>query len=610
MEESMIDQIKIIPEICSVTTLRKAITHLKQHGVVSLLYKVREKLDRQYLYNKWINENEPTLEELAIQREEIFIAMPKISVIVPIYDTPRSVLHATIQSVLEQTYSNWELCLVDGFSKASHIRGMLEQYADEDDRILVRFLNCNKGIVGNSNEALSIATGEFVALLDHDDLLSPFALYEIVRAINKNPDVDFIYSDEDKISENGDLRFDPHFKPSWSPDMLRSYNYITHLAAMRKTVVERVGGFRDGFDGSQDYDLFLRITEETKRIVHIPKILYHWRAIRTSVAGEPGAKSYAYEAAKRALESHLEREGIDGVVDYGESLGSYRINYKLASFPRISIVVPAEDYTGELSRCLESLLRITGYADYEVLIVTNSISEKQIRGINTLLECYDKLYVITSGTHLSYPALCNLGARSSSGDVLLFLDSDIEVIGADWLSNMVQHTTRKENGAIGAKLLYLNRRVYHAGIILGLNGVTGHSHKLCSSRSKGYMQRLEIVQNVSAVSGSCMMMRKSVLEDVGGFCEEFSMAYADVDLCMRIREKGYLIIFTPYSQMYCRSPGVCGYEDARDKTMKYAKDIALFKERWAEELAAGDPYYNPNLTLEDSDFSIKVKCRK
>lgn len=582
---------------------------LKKNKVKMVMAKMRAKLSgnsRFIGYNVWIEKNEPDMGQLEIQKTTKFDYVPKISVIVPVLNTPKIFLNDMIESVICQTYAHWELCIADGASKEPYIRDLLEMFLRREPRIKVKFLSENKGISGNSNEALSLASGEFVVFLDHDDTLSPFALFEIVKVVNENPETDFIYSDEDKISEDGTRRFEPHFKPDWSPDTLRSCNYITHLTVIRSDLLEKTGWFRPGYDGSQDYDIILRATEQAKNIVHIPKILYHWRISKNSTAGNSSAKLYAYESAKKALGDHLSRIGLEGDVQDGHLFGTYRISYVTTSRPNISIIIPNKDNAAILKKCVNSILSKSSYTNYEIIIVENNSTHEKTFKLYDEFKKRDNIRVMTWENPFNYAAVNNFAVGYVKGEILLFLNNDTEVINADWLERMLELAIRKDVGAVGAKLYYPDKTIQHAGVIIGINGVAGHSHKYFMKILNGYVGRLQIVQNLSAVTGACLMMRREVFEEAKGFDEEFLLALNDVDLCLKIRENGYLVVWTPYSELYHYEYKTRGYNDTPGKKEQYEREVKLFQKKWKDFLGKGDPYYSPNLTLEKEDFSIKT----
>jgi GT2 family glycosyltransferase len=555
-------------------------------------------------YARWIRQNEPTAEDLEKQRRESFPRRPKISIIVPTYNTPLRFLDAMVQSVVQQTYPDWELCVADA-SPGHPVRTRLKAHAGSDRRIKVRFLSENRGIAGNTNEALALASGDFVAFLDHDDTLAPFALYEVAAAVNRHPDADVFYSDEDKIDTAGRLRQDPHFKPDWSPDTLRSHNYMCHLSIFRRDLMERLGGLSQGVDGSQDYDLVLRATEKAQKIVHIPKVLYHWRIHPDSAAATLHAKKYAFEAAKKALAAHLDRCDEEGMVLDGAFLGVYQIRYPLTQKHVVSIIIPTRDQSEVLRRCLLSLRRST-YTRYEVILVENKSVQPETFAYYDRLRSQSNLRIMTWEGPFNFAAVNNAAVKEAQGDVLLFLNNDVEVITPDWLERLLEHVQRPEIGAAGAKLYFPDDTVQHGGVILGVGGIASHAHVGWARPEAGYFGRLAIIQNVTAVTGACLMTRRAVFAEVGGFDERFVLAYNDVDLCLKMREKGYRIIWTPYAELYHHESKTRGLEDTPAKEARLKKEVEIFLSNWRPLLVAGDPYYNPNLAVRQPAFSPKV----
>jgi O-antigen biosynthesis protein len=549
------------------------------------------------LYAYWIQRNEPGPDQLARQRAARFPQPVKISIVTPTYETPAAFLKAMLQSVCEQSYADWELCIADGGSRSAEVRAVLETEARRDPRVRVAFLPRNEGIAGNSAAALALATGDYVAFLDHDDLLAPFALYEVARAINQDPDADVLYSDEDKIDSAGVRRSEPRFKPDWSPDVLRCHNYICHL--------EQVGGLRPGFDGAQDYDLILRASERAKKIVHIPKILYHWRMHGGSTAQRAGAKSYTNEPGRRALQEHLTRQGIEGVVADSPHPNLFQTTYKLTRRPLVSLIVATRDQAAMLTRCLDSVAR-SGYDRREILLVENNSKEP------ATFACYEQLAgrpdvrLLTWDRPFNYAALNNWAAAQAHGEMLVFLNNDVEAITPDWIERMLEHAQRPEVGAVGAKLYYPDDTIQHGGVVLGVGGgVAGHAFGRYPRAATGYDCRLISLQNLSAVTAACMMMRKDVFEEVGGFDEGFVLAYNDIDLCLRVRRAGYLIVWTPLAELYHHESATRGYDDRPEKQARFQSEIRRFLMKWGDQLWKGDPYYNPNLSLEGADFSFR-----
>jgi glycosyltransferase involved in cell wall biosynthesis/ubiquinone/menaquinone biosynthesis C-methylase UbiE len=554
-------------------------------------------------YILWIQKNEP--DELEFSRMEkeakTFKNNPKISIITPVWNIEEKWLTKAIDSVQNQVYNNWELCITDGGSTKPHIKRILDNYAQKDKRIKVNFLEENRGISGNSNEALLLATGDFICFLDHDDELAPFALYEVVKLLNLNPEIDFIYSDEDKLDEAG-KRCDAFFKPDWSPDLLLSVMYTCHLGIYRKKLVDSIGGFRNGVDGSQDYDFVLRFTEHTnpKRIVHIPKILYHWRKISGSIASDPNAKNLInIQAAKKALNDALVRRGIDGEVLDGKWISSYRVKRKIIGNPKVSIIIPTRDHVDLLRGCIDSLISKTTYSNYELIVIdNNSVEHETIEYLNKL----DYL-VISFPEKFNFSKIVNLGAKYAKGEYLLLLNNDIQIINPDWIDSMLEHAQRSDVGAVGCKLLYPGGTIQHAGVVLGLspdprNKVAGHIFIQQPDSSPGYFGLANVVRNVSAVTAAAMMIRKSIFEEVAGFDENLAVSYNDVDFCLKIRNSGYLIVYTPYAELL-------HHESISRGGNLDESEVRYMLEKWGSALK-NDPYYNPNLSLRSVNCVVNL----
>ena len=533
------------------------------------------------------------------------VLRPLISLIMPVYNVRPEWLRAAVDSVIKQSYANWELCIADDCSTDEDLQHLLHEISRRDERIHIRFLKQNIGIAGASNAALSMAHGQFVGLLDNDDELADGALWEVALEINRHPDIDLIYSDEDKITEKG-KRYAPFFKPDFSPDTLRSYNYICHFTVIRRDILQQVGGFRQGYDGSQDYDLFLRVTERTKRVAHIPKILYHWRAVEGSVGRDGTAKMYAYESAKKALSDHLQRLDVQAKVEDGLFLGSYHLKYRIKNQPKIAIIIPSRDKVGLLKQCVESVIKKTTYPQFTIWIVDNNSQEKKTFRYYERLKNNNRVRVIRYEKKFNFSSLNNFAARRIGADYLLFLNNDTEVVTPEWLEELLGLGQRSEVGAVGCLLCYGNNTVQHGGVIMGIGGIAGHAHKHFYCDEPGYFGRLQIVQNLSAVTAACMLVRKSVFDEVGGFSEELSHAFNDVDLCLKIRKKGYLIVYTPFARLYHYESISRGFENSSAKRERFIREINYMQERWHDELKKGDPYYNPNLSLQREDFSLNL----
>lgn len=592
----------------------------KKNGLIKtikkLLSKIKNKLfgqceqkEEEKNYKIWIKENEPNEQELQEQRRYKFEYKPKISVIVPMYNTKEKYLDELIDSLIKQTYENWELCLADGSDKKEKY---VERLISQDKRIKYKFLNANKGISENSNCALELATGDYIALLDHDDILPPFSLYEIVKCINNDKEAEFIYTDEDKILEEKEIRLGPHFKPDYAHDTLMSYNYICHFSILKKSLLERIGGFRKEFDGSQDYDLIFRATEQANRVIHIPKILYHWRMNINSVALTASAKPYAYEAAKRAISSHLDRIGVEAKVEDGAILGMYRVNYKVSGNPKVSIIIPNKDHKNDLEKCINSILEKTTYENYEIVIVENNSQTNEIFKFYKELEKNKKIKIVKYDEEgFNYSKINNFGVKKSEGDYIVLLNNDTEIITNDWLETMLGNCQREDVGIVGAKLLYKDLKVQHAGVVLGMTGVAGHVNLGANLEEPGYMSRNVIIQNYSAVTGAMMMISKKDFLDVGGLDEEFPIAYNDIDLCLKIREKNKLVVMNPYAQAYHYESKTRGYDNKeKEKIRRLEEESAKLKEKWKEVFEKEDPYFNKNFRHDTVKMKIKVNNEK
>lgn len=569
-------------------------------------YTPQEKFDLEENenYQKWIEKYEPKYDELEKQRETTFEYMPKISIVVPMYNTPEKYFKELLESITQQTYENWELCLADGSpEKAEYLEDLIQPLGD---KIKYKLLSENKGISGNSNEALKLATGDFIALLDHDDIIPKFALYEIVKTINENPDVDFIYTDEDKILEENEKRISPHFKQDYAIDTLRSYNYICHFSIFKKELMDKLGGFNSEFDGSQDYDLILRATEQAKHIVHIPKILYNWRISSTSVASGAAAKPYAYEAAKRAILASIERHGIQGAkVEDSRIIGLYKVTYPVKGEPKISIIIPNKDHKKDLKRCIKSILKST-YKNYEIIIVENNSKEKNIFKYYKKLEKNPNIKIEKCEMSIfNYSKLNNYGASKANGEYFVFLNNDTKIITNNWLETIISNCQREEIGAIGAKLIYKNKRIQHAGVVLNLTGTAGHVNWNEKENNPGYFGRIMIQQNVSAVTGALLGVSKKTFDQVNGFDETFPIAYNDVDFCLKIQDIGKLITYNPYIEAYHYESQSRGYEDTEEKQKRLKKEENKLKKKWKKYFDVTDKYYSPNLRTDVPNMRIK-----
>lgn len=590
--------------------IKQTISNIKQNGLKDTLkkiksYDLKSHGNNEQAYQNWIRNYEPNEEKLQKQRETKFENMPKISVVVPLYNTQEIYFEPLIDHMIKQTYENWELCLADGSPEQNlHITKL----AQKDKRIIYKYLGENLGIAGNTNAAIELATGEYIGLLDHDDLLADFALYEVVQTINKHPEVEFIYSDEDKISDEREGRFDPHFKPDFAIDTLRSLNYICHFSVIKTELIKKLGGFRSGFDGAQDYDLILRIAENTKNIIHIPQILYHWRvhtgSTAAAVTGE--AKPYAYVAGKKAIESHLQRIGLSGKVEHGETLGTYKITYDVKQQPKISILIPNKDHVKDLKTCIQSILKLTTYNNYEILIIENNSTQKDTFEYYKELQKAENIRVLEYPEQgFNYSKIINYGVQKAEGEYILQLNNDTELLTPDWLEQFLGYAQREDVGAVGAKLYYPDNTIQHAGIIVGTKGTAGHILRNMPKHKKAYLSRESYVQNFTAVTGACLFTRKSIYEEVGYMDEKFQVALNDIDFCLKIREKGYWIVWNPYIELKHFESKSRGYENTEEKQARYQNEINLYHQKWPEILKNGDPFFNINFDINTEEYKIK-----
>ena len=573
---------------------------LGKEGWHVFCYKLNHRLHKKNEYDMWMLQNEQQYKE----PEQELEYKPLISVVVPVYNVEPQMLTACIQSVQNQTYDNWELCLVDDCSTDARVRETLRQF-EGVERIKIKYRSENGHISRTTNDGIAMAEGEFVALLDCDDLYAENALYEIVSCLNKDRKTDVLYTDEDKVTTDLDEYFSPNFKPDFNLDMLRANNYICHFFVAKKALIESVGKFRAEYNGAQDYDLILRCTEQAERISHVAKILYHWRVHKESTADNPLSKMYAYEAGKKAIEDHLRRCHTKGEVLQTENLGFYRVKYPVTGNPLVSILIPNKDQAETLDKCLKSIEKLTDYENYEIIIIENNSTEEKTFEYYEQI-CNDKIRVVYWKKEFNYSAINNFGAKQAKGDYLLLLNNDMEVISRDWLTELLSTCQRKEVGAVGARLYYPDDTVQHAGIIIGIGGVAGSVFVGMKRGYTGYMHRAAIQQDLSAVTAACMMMKRSVFEEVGGLEEELKVAFNDVDLCLRIREKGHLIVYDPYVELYHYESKTRGAEDTKEKVRRFQGEIEYMRSHWIDILKNGDPAYNPNLSLKKWDYSLKV----
>lgn len=564
--------------------------------------------DTEEVYNVWRKKYIPNARKLKKQRAEKLDYEPCISIIVPTYKTPEKFLKEMIDSVRNQSYENWELCIGDGSVTEDTVKNVVESYQKKDKRIKMLCLSENLGIAGNTNAALSIATGDYIALLDHDDILAPDALYEVVKWMNEHykDETDVIYTDEDKVSFDLKDYFEPHFKSDYNLDLIRSNNYICHLFVAGKSIVDQVGGFRKEYDGSQDYDFILRCIEQSKHVEHVPKVLYHWRCHPGSTAANQESKMYCYEAGKRAIEDHLKRMGEDDCqVVMTEHLGFYHVIYPIREQKKVSIIIPNKDQKEILERCIESVIQKTDYKNYEIIIVENNSTTNEIFEYYKTIEQRENIRVVIWKDKFNYSAINNFGVRYANGEYLLFLNNDIEVIRENWLSEMLANVQRKEVGIVGAKLLYPDNMVQHAGVIIGMGGIAGHPLSRHPADDCGYFARGIIQQNLNAVTAACMLTKKEVYEKVKGFEEKLAVAFNDIDLCLKVRKAGYLIVYDPEALLYHHESISRGKEDTLEKRNRFEGEVDYMAKKWKDVLEKGDEYYNPNLSLLSGNFELK-----
>ena len=566
----------------------------------------------------------PEIEEAARQRLYKFNREVKFSILIPLYNTPEKFLRQAIESVMNQTYEGWELCLPDGsYEEHAYVEPICREYMEKDKqylrpssslycRILYKKLSKNEGISGNTNACLAMSSGNYIALFDHDDVLHPCVLYEYMKVICEKG-ADYIYCDEATFKGSGtvDDMITLHFKPDYAPDNLRANNYICHFSAFARRLLDGTELFRSEFDGSQDHDMILRLTARAKCVVHVPKLMYYWRSHAGSVASDISAKSYAIEAAKGAVAAHLTSQGFKNfeITSTKAFETIFQIKYEILGNPKVSIVIPNKEHLEDLTRCITSILERSTYDNYEIIVVENNSVSEEIAAYYNKIQENPAVRVITYKGEFNYSKINNLGVSKAEGEYVLLLNNDTSVITPDWIEELLMYAQRKDVGAVGAKLYYEDRTIQHAGVVLGLGAhrTAGHSHYRVDHRNLGYMGRLCYAQNVMAVTGACLMMRKALYEELGGLDEAFAVALNDVDLCVRAWKAGRVNVFTPFAELYHYESASRGTDLTGAGAERYEKESALFRERWKELLEQGDPYYNPNFSLDRSDFALKVE---
>ena len=597
---------------------QKVLYYFKRYGFFKTFKKILKRVFRisenrmtnQEAYEKWMENHNLTEKELEYQKKYEFEMQPLISIVVPMYNTKEAFFEELIMSLKKQTYKNWEICLADGSPEKNE---NLLKYYENNEKIKYKFLNENKGISENTNEAIKMATGDFIGFLDHDDLLSQDALFEIVKNINENKDVDFLYSDEDKINEKH-IRFEPYFKPDFSPETLECNNYITHFVVVKKKLIDEIGLLDSRFDGAQDFDFVLRATEKSKKIVHISKILYHWRVHSTSTANVADSKPYAYEAGLRVIEEHLKRTGRNGKVEYGQDVpGIYKINFDIEGKPKVSILIPNKDNIKLLKNCIDSILKLTTYENYEIVIIENNSEKEETFKYYEKIVNNEKIKVLdytnsTNKKEFNYSSLINFGVKNVDGDFVLQLNNDTKLLTPNWLEIFIGYAQNQEIGAVGARLYYKDKSIQHAGIAYGLSGIAGNLLVNLPFGKHGYFGREAATRNVSAVTGACLFARKDIYSKVDFMDEElFKIGFNDVDFCLKILEKGYRIVYNPYVELVHYESKSRGYEITEEKQKRFENECNNFKEKWKELLSKPDPYYNKNFTRETCNFDIDIK---
>ena len=642
---------KSIFQKITVQKVVKGFRYLKHYGWKEFIIRLQEKMEAENVpYEPWYEKHKATAEQIEKQKkqEEKWNDAPKISIVVPLFKTPETFLRTMIESVQAQTYGNWQLCLADGSGagdedadpKASLVQSIANEYASADARIKYECLTENQGIAGNTNAAIALADGDWIAFMDHDDLLAPDALFEMVKMIRQGfhdedglaatvyredgNDYEMLYTDEDKVDMDGKTHFQPHLKPDFNIDLLRSNNYITHFLAVKRSLLDRVGGIRSDFDGAQDYDFILRCAEQAGAIGHIPRILYHWRCHKESTSENPFSKQYAVDAGKRAIGEHLKRLGVDAVVTPTKDMGFYEVEYPLTEQPLVSIIIPSKDEVETLRKCIAAIEK-SSYGNYEVIVVENNSCEDTFRYYGDIApqettvdgtRCMEgklaggqRICVAVYMEGFNYSKLNNFGVKFAKGSYYLLMNNDIEMIGNDWMKRMLGSCLREEVGIVGAKLFYPDHTIQHAGIVVGIGGsARGIGDNmfvgLAGDRS-GYMHKASLQLDYSAVTAACLMVKREIYEQAGGFEEQLAVAFNDVDFCLKVRRLGKLVVYEPHVQAYHYESKSRGAEDSPEKTARFQREIEYMRNHWIGILKNGDPYYNPNFSSVYNNYSLK-----
>ena len=586
-------------------TVRKGVDYLKLNGLRNLFSRLKQGYTAHDDYDSWFKNQRVMNYELMKQRKQVFSYYPKITIVVPTFNTPADMLKIMVDSVLSQSYQNWELCIADASDSAHPARQILKEFQEQDERIRVSFLSENAGISGNTNKGFELATGDYIGLLDHDDFLEPDALYEAVKLLNEYP-YDCLYTDEDKYDSKKQKFISPNFKPDFAIDALRSHNYITHFFVARAELIRNVGGESKRYEGAQDYDLVLKCIEKSNAIGHIDKILYHWRIYSGSTAGNPKQKLYCYENGRKAIEDHLKRMDIKATVEQLEKpyWGLYRVEYDTGNNPLISIIIPNYENKAVLERCIDSLFNVNTYNNIEILIVENNSKSREIFDYyESIQKKHENVHVISwTGGEFNYSAINNYGASFAKGDYLLLLNNDTQMIAPDSIRDMLGICMRDDVGVVGAKLLYPDNTVQHAGVVIGIGGCAGHVFSRISKDDPGYMMRAVIDYDYSAVTGACLMTKKKLFETVGGLDEKLAVAFNDIDYCLKIRKLRKLVVYDAFSRWYHYESVSRGYENNINKITRFDKELMLFQNRWKDIIVNGDPFYNKNMMNEKRHF--------
>lgn len=600
-------------DLCNMETARVALSYFQKHGLRALILKSKNKLegiDSDYEYAEWYEKTRPTEAELLRQRAEaVRESDPLFSIVIPVYATPDQYLRELLDSILRQSYPKLEVCIADGSPRGRDKGALLQHYASRDARVRYELLGENRGISGNTNAALQMAKGDFIVLCDHDDVLPEHALYACKRAIEVNPGCDCLYSDEDKLDMDGGSLFDPNFKPDFNQDMLTSVNYICHLFVVKKSLQEKIGIFDSAYDGAQDYDFILRVTEQAERIVHIPEVLYHWRCHMDSTASNPESKLYAFEAGARAIHAHYKRVWPEikiSEIQKGVDYGIYHTIFALSEEPLVSVIIPNKDHTEDLDTAIRSLLERGSYKNLEFIVVENNSTEQKT------WDYYERIQrelpavrVVRWEGPFNFSAINNFGVQSARGEYLLFMNNDVELINPDTVRELLGYAQRPDVGAVGCRLLYEDDTVQHAGVVIGFGGIAGHTFIGLHELQNSYFHRAVTAQDYSAVTAACLLTKKQLFLSVGGFTEELAVAFNDIDLCLKLRAAGKLVVYNPYALLHHYESKSRGLEDTPEKVERFNREIACFMKRWPDILRSGDPYYNPNLTLRKSNFSLR-----